>query len=150
MLRRRSDFSWSLQLHLRPPWLLQAKQATLWIKLRAHIQIPLVWFRPQYWPLHSESLLLQFKRLANVYFLIIGILQSIPVISPLGPLTAWGPLLTVLGISMIREGTCRFIEAMRTTSDTNQTNKSIMNRRQWCLEVESSSRCSGAKWWLGR
>ena len=39
-----------------------------------------------------------------MYFLIIGILQSIPAISPLTPLTAWVPLIIVLGISMIREG----------------------------------------------
>lgn len=53
---------------------------------------------------YSESLIIQFYRLANVYFLIIAILQSITIISPLGPLTAWGPLIVVLGISMIREG----------------------------------------------
>jgi hypothetical protein len=46
--------------------------------------------------------MLQFKRLANIYFLAIAILQSIPVISPLGPLTAWAPLIVVLGISMLR------------------------------------------------
>ena len=48
------------------------------------------------------GLILQFKRFANIYFLIIAILQTIPAISPLGPLTAWGPLIVVLGISMIR------------------------------------------------
>lgn len=53
----------------------------------------------------SEAVLLQFKRLANIYFLIIGILQSIPIISPLGPLTAWAPLIVVLAISVLREGT---------------------------------------------
>ena len=51
-----------------------------------------------------EAVLLQFKRLANIYFLIIGILQSIPAISPLGPLTAWAPLIVVLAISVLREG----------------------------------------------
>ena len=51
---------------------------------------------------YLESLLNQFRRLANIYFLIIGILQSIPSISPLGPLTAWAPLIVVLGISILR------------------------------------------------
>jgi len=46
----------------------------------------------------------QFYRLANIYFLIIGIMQSIPTISPLGPLNAWAPLIVVLGFSMMREG----------------------------------------------
>jgi len=41
-------------------------------------------------------------RLANVYFLIIAILLSIKVISPLNPLTAWAPLIIVIAISMIR------------------------------------------------
>lgn len=39
-----------------------------------------------------------------MYFLIIAILQSIPEISPLTPVTAIIPLVFVLGISMIREG----------------------------------------------
>lgn len=51
-----------------------------------------------------EALILQFKRLANVYFLIIAILQTIPQISPLSPATAWAPFIVVLAISMLREG----------------------------------------------
>lgn len=50
------------------------------------------------------SLLIQFARVANVYFLIIAVLQSIPAISPLSPYTAYLPLLFVLSASMIREG----------------------------------------------
>ena len=54
--------------------------------------------------LSLEALILQFKRLANIYFLVIAILQSIPIISPLDPLVAWLPLIVVIGISMAREG----------------------------------------------
>jgi magnesium-transporting ATPase (P-type) len=50
------------------------------------------------------SLFIQFLRVANIYFLIIAILQSIPAISPLSPYTAILPLTFVLGVSMIREG----------------------------------------------
>lgn len=50
------------------------------------------------------SLLYQFNRPANVYFLIIAIIQSIPLISPLASYTAIGPLAFVLSVSMIREG----------------------------------------------
>ena len=64
---------------------------------------------------------MQFERLANIYFLVIAILQSIPAISPLGPLTAWAPLIVVLGISMLREGKTAGIQATRTTSVTNPT-----------------------------
>jgi phospholipid-transporting ATPase len=51
-----------------------------------------------------KSLLLQFKRYANIYFLIIMILQCIPIISPLSPITAIVPFLFVLMVSIIREG----------------------------------------------
>lgn len=50
------------------------------------------------------ALILQFRRYANVYFLITAILQTIPAISPLTPATAWIPLIFVLGLSIIREG----------------------------------------------
>ena len=50
-----------------------------------------------------KGLFYQFSRLANVYFLFITIIQSIPIISPLNALTAIIPLIFVLGVSMIRE-----------------------------------------------
>ena len=50
-----------------------------------------------------KALLFQFFRLANVYFLIIAIIQLIPMISPLSPSTAIAPLAFVLCISLIRE-----------------------------------------------
>jgi hypothetical protein len=39
-----------------------------------------------------------------MYFLVIAILQSIPLISPLNPATAILPLIFVLTVSMLREG----------------------------------------------
>lgn len=50
------------------------------------------------------SLLKQFFRIANIYFLIIAILASIPAISSISPLTAIAPLVFVLLVSMVREG----------------------------------------------
>ena len=50
------------------------------------------------------ALLLQFKRYANIYFLFSAILQSIPLISPLSPISAIAPLTFVLALSMVREG----------------------------------------------
>lgn len=50
------------------------------------------------------SLLKQFLRLANIYFLITAIVQSIPQLSPLSPVTAIAPLVFVLVVSMLREG----------------------------------------------
>lgn len=49
-------------------------------------------------------LLTQFRRFANIYFLIIAVLQSIAIISPLSPITAILPLVFVVAVSMIREG----------------------------------------------
>jgi len=50
-----------------------------------------------------KSLLFQFLRLANIYFLIIAIVQCIPVLSPLTPSTAIAPIAFVLTVSLIRE-----------------------------------------------
>ena len=51
-----------------------------------------------------KALLIQFVRLANIYFLVCAILQCIPIISPLTPVTAVVPLVFVLSVSIIREG----------------------------------------------
>ena len=50
------------------------------------------------------TLLLQFKRYANIYFLITMIIQCIPLISPLNPITAVAPFIIVIAISVFREG----------------------------------------------
>ena len=51
-----------------------------------------------------KSLLYQFVRLANVYFLVCAILQCISIISPLGAETAIVPIVIVLSASILREG----------------------------------------------
>ena len=51
-----------------------------------------------------KSLLFQFLRYANVYFLLMAILQAIGEISPLTPVTAVAPFCLVLIVSMVREG----------------------------------------------
>ena len=45
----------------------------------------------------------QFRRVANLYFLLITVIQFIPLISTLDPWTGCLPLLTVLVLSMLRE-----------------------------------------------
>ena len=50
-----------------------------------------------------KALLYQFIRLANIYFVFIAIIQSIPIISPLGAASAIAPLVFVLTVSLIRE-----------------------------------------------
>ena len=70
-----------------------------------------------------HALLLQFARPANVYFLISAILQCIPQISPLTPLTALVPIIFVLSISLIREG---IEDCHRAELDRQQNNEPTM------------------------
>ena len=46
----------------------------------------------------------QFKRPLNRYFLLIGLLQLIPMITPVNPITTLGPLLVAFLITAIKEG----------------------------------------------
>lgn len=50
-----------------------------------------------------KTIFLQFKRYANIYFLLIAILQSISVISPLNPFSAIAPFVFVVALSILRE-----------------------------------------------
>jgi phospholipid-transporting ATPase len=50
-----------------------------------------------------KALLFQFFRLANIYFLIIAIIQCLKVISPLNPSTSLTPLVFVIFVSLVRE-----------------------------------------------
>jgi len=61
----------------------------------------------------------QFRREANIYFLLQAILNSIPQVSAMNPITAYTPLAFVLGVSMFREGVEDY---QRYKSDIN-TNK---------------------------
>ena len=72
-----------------------------------------------FWSFLPLSLMYQFKREANIYFLLQAILNSIPQVSAMNPITAYLPLAFVLGVSMAREG---FEDYQRHKSDVN-TNK---------------------------
>lgn len=50
-----------------------------------------------------KSIFFQFCRLANLYFLCTAILQSLPGLSPIHPMTAIGPLMLVLVVAMVKE-----------------------------------------------
>lgn len=51
-----------------------------------------------------KAIFLQFTRYANIYFLFMAILQMIPAISPLSPISSVAPLVFVISLSVIREG----------------------------------------------
>jgi magnesium-transporting ATPase (P-type) len=71
-----------------------------------------------------KSLLLQFSRTANIYFLLIMIIQCIPIISPLNSATAIFPLIVVLSISMIRE----LMEDIQRHKHDDKENNILVNR----------------------
>ena len=79
-----------------------------------------------------KALFFQFARPANIYFLISAILQNIPMISPLKPLTAILPLVIVLSVSLIREG---MEDYTRYKLDKQQNNEKCdkynSNKRIW-------------------
>ena len=70
-------------------------------------------------------------RLANVYFLIIAILQTIPQISPLSAVTAWIPLIVVLAISMFREGKYYLMQRWRILLDVEKIETQTTALSQW-------------------
>lgn len=55
------------------------------------------------WNFVPKNLLEQFRRITNVYFLIVVIITLIPAISPLNPLTSIAPLVFVLGVTALKE-----------------------------------------------
>lgn len=81
-----------------------------------------------------KCLFLQFTRYANIYFLVVAVLQSIPVLSPLNPISSIAPLLFVISLSMIREA---FEDLARYKSDleTNSYKTTRYVGREW-EEVE--------------
>jgi len=68
------------------------------------------------------SLMYQFKREANIYFLLQAILNSIPQVSAMNPITAYLPLAFVLGVSMMREG---LEDYQRYKSDVSTNRKAV-------------------------
>ena len=56
------------------------------------------------WNFLPLSIIYQFMRLANAYFLMMAILNCIPVISAISPASSIAPLTFVLLVSIIREG----------------------------------------------
>ena len=77
-----------------------------------------------------HALLIQFARPANIYFLISAILNCIPAISPISPVTAIIPLVFVLAVSLIREA---IEDCSRERLDRKQNNEPVMvyRNKKW-------------------
>ena len=82
-----------------------------------------------------KALLYQFIRLANIYFVFIAIIQSIPIISPLGPATAIAPLVFVLTVSLIREAV-EDLKRRKLDNEQNSNEVEIYKNGEW-IKIES-------------
>eukprot|EP01125_Pyxidicula_operculata_P020507 TRINITY_DN7599_c0_g2_i1.p1 TRINITY_DN7599_c0_g2~~TRINITY_DN7599_c0_g2_i1.p1 ORF type:complete len:1186 (-),score=234.52 TRINITY_DN7599_c0_g2_i1:63-3599(-) len=77
-----------------------------------------------------KNLFEQFRRLANVYFLVVCIIELIPTISPLSPLASILPLVFVLSVTAIKDG---YEDWKRHKADDEVNNRRVMALRsdQW-------------------
>ena len=82
-----------------------------------------------------KALLYQFIRLANIYFVFIAIIQSIPIISPLGPATAIAPLVFVLAVSLIREAV-EDLKRRKLDNEQNSNEVEIYKNGEW-IKIQS-------------
>ena len=82
-----------------------------------------------------KALLYQFIRLANIYFVFIAVIQSIPIISPLGPATAIAPLVFVLAVSLIREAV-EDLKRRKLDNEQNSNEVEIYNNGEW-IKIQS-------------
>ena len=82
-----------------------------------------------------KALLYQFIRLANIYFVFIAVLQSIPIISPLGAATAIAPLVFVLGVSLIREAV-EDLKRRKLDNEQNSNEVEIYKEGEW-IKIQS-------------
>jgi len=73
-----------------------------------------------FWNFVPKNLYEQFRRMTNVYFLIIVIITLIPSISPLTPWTSILPLAFVLGVTALKEG---YEDIQRWKADNTVNNK---------------------------
>ena len=83
-----------------------------------------------------KSLLIQFKRLANIYFLVISILSCLS-FSPLNPSSMIGTFVFVLLVSMIKDGVEDYQRYKQDTISNNRLTKKLFNMK-W-IEVKCSS-----------
>ena len=95
-----------------------------------------------------HALLIQFLRPANIYFLISAILNCIPQISPLNPVTAILPLIFVLAVSLIREAV---EDCKRGSLDRQQNNElTYAYRNKKWVETQSGDLDIGELVFVGK
>lgn len=82
------------------------------------------------WDFLPKQLFFQFSKLANFYFLIIGVMQMIPGLSTTGTYTTIAPLIFFVGFSIAKEG---FDDYRRYQLDKQENRSSV-----WVLDPEGT------------
>lgn len=97
------------------------------------------------------SILNQYKRLANVYFLMLSVLSCIPIIAPWSPVSMITPTLFVLGVAVLRDG---IEDYFRYKADQKSNGQMVMrvecdeNCKVVVREVSSADVCVGDIMWI--
>ncbi|KAH8878599.1 phospholipid-translocating P-type ATPase [Thozetella sp. PMI_491] len=84
------------------------------------------------WDFLPKQLFFQFSKLANFYFLIIGILQMVPGLSTTGTYTTIAPLIAFVALSMAKEG---YDDYRRYRLDKQENRSSV-----WVLDTAGATR----------
>ena len=91
------------------------------------------------WDFLPKQLFFQFSKLANFYFLVIGIMQMIPGLSTTGTYTTIGPLIFFVGFSMAKEG---YDDYRRYQMDKQENRSSA-----WVLDPERTVKPRARRRW---
>jgi phospholipid-translocating ATPase len=89
------------------------------------------------WDFLPKQVIFQFSKLANFYFLLIGILQMIPGLSTTGTYTTIGPLMAFVALSMGKEG---YDDYRRYKLDKQENSSEV-----WVLDPETTVRSGSAR-----
>jgi phospholipid-translocating ATPase len=89
------------------------------------------------WDFLPKQLIFQFSKLANFYFLLIGVMQMIPRLSTTGTYTTIGPLMAFVALSMGKEG----YDDYRRYKLDKQENRSEV----WVLDPQGTVRSGSRK-----
>eukprot|EP01127_Copromyxa_protea_P016071 TRINITY_DN4718_c0_g1_i2.p1 TRINITY_DN4718_c0_g1~~TRINITY_DN4718_c0_g1_i2.p1 ORF type:complete len:1147 (+),score=193.04 TRINITY_DN4718_c0_g1_i2:144-3443(+) len=83
-----------------------------------------------WWNLIFKNLWEQFRRLANMYFLLVVVIQLIPGLSPLSPVASITPLLFVLGTTMLKDGYEDY-QRLKADNVVNKTKTLVLENKKW-------------------
>lgn len=87
----------------------------------------------------------QFRRAANVYFLLVVLIQTVPGVSPFPLWTTVAPLVFILGLSALKDGYEDYVSTMMTSLPTFL--QVLLIRVDRFVTVKTSGRIARATRW---